>query len=80
MGHTLGHEDGIDVPRAFNKPNMRHNWETWMDMWSEIESKVDMQLDVKGSVDKNTGFGTQRGAKSWIDENWQRIVLEVETK
>ncbi|KAF4974465.1 hypothetical protein FZEAL_8636 [Fusarium zealandicum] len=80
VGHTLAHQEGIEVPGAFNKPNMRHNWETWIGMWDEIESRVGREIKMKGCIDGHVGFGERRGKETWRDRKWRRIVFEVIVK
>ena len=77
VGHTLAHADGVEVPGAFNKPNMRHNWETWKEMWSEIERRTGTRFELRGGIDEKIGFGDRRGTRTWRPEGWRRIVFEV---
>ncbi|KAK2031632.1 methyltransferase domain-containing protein [Colletotrichum zoysiae] len=78
VGTTSGHDDGISQPGVGGNMTLRHNLETWGDMWAELSEQTGTKWELKAKLTGHLGSERDWLRKpGWWCPDMRFLVFEV---
>jgi hypothetical protein len=73
VGQSVGHLDGVEAPGRPGMIVFKHNAETFLKMWRQIEKETGTEWNVQASLDEGLGAAEQNGR--WDGPRAKRLVF-----
>ena len=75
VGHCIGNVKAGPAAGAMGSSSMRHNVESWTQLWEELSKLTGSGWELRTALDDKLGYGPS--PSGWRDPNWRRLVFEV---